>query len=146
MGVMTVELGERSYPIYVGAGLLQQPELLRRHIRASEVMLVTNEVVAPLYLERVVSALPEYGLSIATLPDGERQKNSEQLNKLYDDMLEKPCSRQTTVIALGGGVVGDIAGFAAASYQRGVDCIQMPTTLLAPVSYTHLTLPTNREV
>ena len=75
MAVMTVELGERSYPIYVGAGLLQQPELLRRHIRASEVMLVTNEVVAPLYLERVVSALPEYDLSIATLPDGESQKN-----------------------------------------------------------------------
>ena len=133
MAVMTVELGERSYPIYVGAGLLQQSELLRRHIRASEVMLVTNEVVAPLYLERVVSALPEYDLSIATLPDGERQKNSEQLNKLYDEMLEKPCSRQTTVIALGGGVVGDIAGFAAASYQRGIDFIQIPTTLLAQV-------------
>ena len=130
---LKIELGARSYPIFVGTGLLHHSELLQRHIRSSEVMLVTNDVVAPLYLDRVMTSLSGRDVKIAILPDGEQHKNAEQLNGLFDVMLEKSCSRQTTMVALGGGVVGDIAGFAAACYHRGIDCIQLPTTLLAQV-------------
>ena len=130
---LTVALGERSYPIHIGVGLLSDPGLYRPHIRGSQVMIVTNETVAPLYLERARAALS--GLSVGTviLPDGERYKTQSVLERIYDALLEGRYSRDCTLIALGGGVIGDMAGFAAACYQRGVAFIQVPTTLLAQV-------------
>lgn len=130
---LTVALGERSYPIHVGTGLLADPGLYRPHLRGRQVMIVTNETVAPLYLESVRSALEGYLLGTVVLPDGEVYKTQEVLGRVYDALLEGRFSRDCTLVALGGGVVGDMAGFAAACYQRGVDFIQVPTTLLAQV-------------
>jgi 3-dehydroquinate synthase len=132
MKTLSLELGERSYPIYIGSGLLQG-ELLDRHIRGKRVAIVTNETVAPLYLDKVLAALGKHDPVTVVLPDGEQYKTLEYLNRIFDRLLETRCDRTTTVIALGGGVVGDMAGFAAACYQRGVDFIQIPTTLLAQV-------------
>ena len=131
--VLKVDLGERSYPIYIGANLLGQGELFRRHLRSKQVMVVTNETVAPLYLERVRGALEGYQLESVLLPDGEQYKTLEVLNRIFDALLAQRFDRRCTLIALGGGVIGDMAGFAAASYQRGVPFIQVPTTLLAQV-------------
>jgi 3-dehydroquinate synthase len=130
---LTVALGERSYPIYIGSGLLEKPDLYRPHLRARQVMIVTNETVAPLYLGRVRAALAGTNLETVVLPDGEVYKTQDVLNRVYDALLAGRFGRDCTLIALGGGVVGDMAGFAAACYQRGVDFIQIPTTLLAQV-------------
>ena len=133
MTILTVELGERSYPIYIDGGLLGQAELLQQHIPGNSALIVSNETVAPLYLEKTQSMLSGLKHQSVILPDGEKYKNLEVLNQIYDGLLRNRFDRNTTVIALGGGVVGDMAGFAAASYQRGVHLIQIPTTLLSQV-------------
>jgi 3-dehydroquinate synthase len=130
---LQLDLGERSYPIHIGTGLLQQPELYRPHIRGRQVMIVTNETVAPLYLDSVRQTLSEYQLEQVILPDGEEYKTLDVLMRIYDALLTNRFNRSCCLVALGGGVVGDMTGFAAASYQRGVDFIQIPTTLLAQV-------------
>lgn len=132
MQTLNVSLAERSYPIYIGAGLLSS-DLMRRHVRASQVMVVTNETVAPLYLDKMLASLEGLKVDTLVLPDGERFKTLATLETVFDALLEKRHSRTTTLIALGGGVIGDMTGFAAACYQRGVDFIQVPTTLLAQV-------------
>jgi len=128
---LTVELGDRSYPILIGRGLLGSKHLTPWAGR--QVMIVTNETVAPLYLEKAKASFPGCQVGTVILPDGEKYKNWQSLNLVFDALLEKRHSRKTTIVALGGGVVGDMAGFAAASYQRGVPFIQIPTTLLAQV-------------
>lgn len=134
MKTLHVDLGDRSYPIFIGEKLLQQSELLINYIRSSEVLIVTNDVVAPLYLECIESVLGDkFRLDSVVLPDGEANKNLDTLNLIFDELLAKKHSRATTLIALGGGVVGDMTGFAAACYQRGVDFIQVPTTVLSQV-------------
>jgi len=128
-----VDLGDRSYPIHVGSGLLDDPELYAKQITGRQVMVVTNETVAPLYLERVMSALSGFQCESVVLPDGESYKTLDTWQGIFDALLQHRFNRQCTVVALGGGVVGDMAGFAAASYQRGINFIQVPTTLLAQV-------------
>lgn len=131
--IVEVDLGERSYPIHIGSGLLDNAVLYTQHIVGQQVMVVTNETVGPLYLDRVKAALSGYQCETVLLPDGERFKTLEVWQRIFDALLQHRFSRQCTIIALGGGVVGDMAGFAAASYQRGVNFIQVPTTLLAQV-------------
>lgn len=133
MQVLTVALDERSYPIYIGEELLAQPDLLTRHIRGKQVLVVTNETVAPLYASRLLRALNGFTVDQVVLPDGEQFKTLDVLNTIFDALLTARHNRTTTLIALGGGVVGDMTGFAAACYQRGVDFIQVPTTLLSMV-------------
>ena len=133
MQTLQVDLGDRSYPIFIGKGLLSQAQLLRQYITGKQVMVVTNTTIAPLYLERVRNSLSEYHYSEVILPDGEQHKTLEVLSLIYDRLLADKHNRTTTLIALGGGVVGDMTGFAAASYQRGVNFIQIPTTLLSQV-------------
>jgi len=133
MNTLTVELGERSYPIFIGQGLLGKPELLTQHVRGRQVMVVTNETIAPLYLDTVRGIFSEFELATVILPDGEQYKNLDTLNLIFTALLENKFNRGCTLVALGGGVVGDITGFAAASYQRGVAFLQIPTTLLAQV-------------
>lgn len=133
MHTLQVELGERSYPIYIGRDLLGDKDLLQRHVRGSQVMIVSNDTVAPLYLDKLRDVFQGLGTSTVVLPDGEQHKNLTYLNTIFDSLLENNHNRTTTLIALGGGVVGDMCGFAAASYQRGVNFIQIPTTLLAQV-------------
>ncbi|OGI38973.1 MAG: 3-dehydroquinate synthase [Candidatus Muproteobacteria bacterium RBG_16_64_10] len=133
MKTLELDLGDRSYPIYIGAGLLARAELLTSYIHGARVAIVSNATVAPLYLARMRAHLERYNPVEAILPDGEQYKTLEVLNRIFDALLQNRCDRQTTVIALGGGVVGDMAGFAAAVYQRGVPFIQVPTTLLAQV-------------
>lgn len=133
MYTLTVELAERSYPIYIGSGLLGRDDLLLPHIRGQQVLIVSNDVVAPLYLDRLKAMLLGKHCDVIVLPDGERTKNLETLNLIFDHLLLHRHERGTTLIALGGGVTGDMAGFAAAIYQRGVDFIQIPTTLLSQV-------------
>ncbi|MEO1890000.1 MAG: 3-dehydroquinate synthase [Cycloclasticus sp.] len=129
-----VELGSRSYPIYIGIGLITEQSLLIKHIASTQVLIVTNETIAPLYLDTLRSQLtPNVEVKTTILPDGETYKTLEYLNKIFDSLLEGRCNRQVTLIALGGGVIGDMTGFAAASYQRGVNFIQIPTTLLSQV-------------
>lgn len=130
---MQVELGDRSYPIYMGAGNLNKAELLTRHIKAKQVLIVTNETIAPLYLDQVSAHLQQYQLEVVVLPDGEQYKNLATMESIFAALLGKQFSRNATIIALGGGVIGDISGFAAACYQRGIAFIQIPTTLLAQV-------------
>ena len=130
---LLVDLGERSYPIYIGNKLLLQKDLLLPHIPGNSVMIVSNETVAPLYLDRVKALLDGKRVECVILPDGEKYKNLEVLNTIYDALLAHRLDRNSTIIALGGGVVGDMAGFAAASYQRGVHLVQIPTTLLSQV-------------
>ncbi|ASF47484.1 3-dehydroquinate synthase [Methylovulum psychrotolerans] len=130
---LLVELGDRSYPIYIGSGLLQQPELLQKHISSKQVLVVTNSTVAPLYLATVVNNLAGHTVAQVILPDGEQYKTLEQVNTIFDVLLAEKFSRNATLIALGGGVIGDMGGFAAACYQRGIAFLQIPTTLLAQV-------------
>jgi len=131
---LNVELGARSYPILIGSQLLGDPQILQRYIRGRQVCVVTNETVAPLYLDRLLQSLQGFDkLDAIELPDGEAFKNLDTVNRIFDLLLEKRHNRSTTLIALGGGVVGDMTGFAAACYQRGVDFIQVPTTLLSQV-------------
>ncbi|UTW45180.1 3-dehydroquinate synthase [bacterium SCSIO 12696] len=133
MRTLTVDLADRSYPIYIGDNLLSNPEYYEPHIKGQRVCVVTNNSVAPLYLEQVKQALGNYRVDEVILPDGEQYKNLDTLNQIFTHLLEQRHNRQTTLIALGGGVVGDMTGFAAACYQRGVNFIQVPTTLLAQV-------------
>ncbi len=129
-----VELGDRRYPIYVGANLLSSGNLIAGAIKGRQVVVVTNETIAPLYLDTVLRQLPDTMLVTSViLPDGEQYKTWQTLGDIFDQVLAARHNRSTTFIALGGGVVGDITGFAAACYQRGVDFIQIPTTLLAQV-------------
>lgn len=133
MQTLHVDLGERSYPIHIGTELLARSDLLTAHIVGRQVAIVTNETVAPLYLSALEGALDGYALTSVVLPDGEAFKTWETLQLIFDGLLSARHDRRTTVIALGGGVIGDMAGFAAACYQRGVNFIQMPTTLLSQV-------------
>lgn len=133
MRTLQVDLGERSYPIHIGADLLSKAELFAPHIAGKQVAIVTNETVAPLYLERLTQTLAGYKVQPIVLPDGESFKNWETLQLIFDGLLTARHDRRATIIALGGGVIGDMAGFAAACYQRGVDFIQVPTTLLSQV-------------
>ena len=135
MQTYTVALDERAYPIHIGADLLTNTELIIPHLAQKRVALITNEVVAPLYLDTVRDALERVGVKVVPviLPDGEQHKHWQTLNKVYDELIAARCERGTTIVALGGGVVGDISGFAAATYQRGTPFIQIPTTLLAQV-------------
>jgi 3-dehydroquinate synthase len=130
---LEVELGERSYPILIGSGLLADPDCYLPYLRGRQVLVVSNETVAPLYLDALHTALQGLDCHNLILPDGEQYKTLETLNRIFDALLEARLGRDVTLIALGGGVVGDMAGFAAACYQRGVDFIQVPTTLLAQV-------------
>ncbi|MHA6999890.1 3-dehydroquinate synthase [Aeromonas schubertii] len=130
---LVVELGERSYPIEIGAGLLLQPERYRQVIKGQRVMVVTNETVAPLYLETLLAQLGDYRVDTLVLPDGEAHKSLSTFETVMSALLEGNHGRDTTLIALGGGVIGDLVGFAAACYQRGVPFIQIPTTLLSQV-------------
>ncbi len=128
-----IDLGDRSYPIYIGSGLLSKSELYTQAITGSNVLIVSNETVAPLYLEQVTSNLSNYNTQHIILPDGEEHKTLSVLESIYERLLTLNFDRTCTLIALGGGVVGDMTGFAAASYQRGVNFIQLPTTLLSQV-------------
>ena len=134
MQTLHVELGERRYPIYIGSQLDPQA-LLEPYIQGNQVMIVSNETVAPLYLKHYQTAIENLGKKVATciLPDGEKYKNLEHLNLIFDALLEAGFNRDCTVLALGGGVIGDMAGFASACFQRGVYFIQVPTTLLSQV-------------
>jgi 3-dehydroquinate synthase len=133
MKSLTVSLGQRSYPIVVGAGLLRDAALVQQHIAARKVLLVSNVTVAPLYADRVRQALGEREIVEAILPDGEQHKSLATAARVFDVMVANRLGRDAQVLALGGGVIGDLAGFVAACYQRGVDFIQVPTTLLADV-------------
>lgn len=133
MEILNVDLGDRSYPIYIGSGLFTDHQLLTQHVAGQSALVVSNETIAPLYLDRVMHMLDDKKSSSCILPDGEQYKNLEVLNRIYTTLLEQRYDRKTTLIALGGGVVGDMTGFAAASYQRGVNFVQIPTTLLAMV-------------
>ncbi|MES0327950.1 MAG: 3-dehydroquinate synthase, partial [Gammaproteobacteria bacterium] len=130
---LKVDLGDRSYPIYIGQNLLDQADILKKHIPGNSALIVSNETVAPLYLKKVEALLGGIRFESVILPDGEQYKNLDVLNTIFDALLTHRMDRNTTIIALGGGVVGDMAGFAAASYQRGVHLIQIPTTLLSQV-------------
>jgi 3-dehydroquinate synthase len=139
MQTITVKLdstvGERSYPIHIGEGILSQPGLFLERLPQKRVAVVSNTTVAPLYMETLRSALDSHGVVSVpiVLPDGEEYKNWQTLNLIYDALLAHRCERSTSIVALGGGVVGDLAGFAAATYLRGVPFFQVPTTLLAQV-------------
>ena len=134
MKELQVELDQgRSYPIYIGSGLLTRKDLLNRHIRSKQVAIISNETIAPLYLQVLRTALDGYQVESVILPDGEQYKTLQYLEKIFDCLLAKKFSRNATLIALGGGVIGDMGGFAAACYQRGIAFIQIPTTLLAQV-------------
>lgn len=132
---LKVELGDRSYPIHIGTDVLSRIDLILPHIKQKKVVVVTNVTVAPLYLEVLRSTLEKAEISIipVVLPDGEQYKTWETLNLIFDALLGARCERSTTLIALGGGVIGDMGGFAAACYQRGMPFIQIPTTLLSQV-------------
>ncbi|PRY65134.1 3-dehydroquinate synthase [Vreelandella songnenensis] len=131
---LDVALGDRSYPIHIGAGLLSDPQALVPYLAGKQVMVVTNETIAPLYLETLCATLPdEFDVRTVILPDGEQYKSIEQVGRIWDALLEAGFNRRCTLVALGGGVIGDMVGYAAASYQRGVAFIQVPTTLLSQV-------------
>jgi 3-dehydroquinate synthase len=131
---LTVDLGDRSYPIIIGPGVLRDSASFTPWIRSRQVLIVTNETVGPLYLESLTRTLgDQYRLASVVLPDGEEYKSLEVLNRIFDKLLSERFDRGCTLLALGGGVVGDMTGFAAATYQRGVDFVQVPTTLLSQV-------------
>ena len=131
---LQVALGDRSYPIHIGTGLLDQIGMLRP-LLSKQVAIVTNDVVAPIYLERLLARLQAEGVQAVSivLPDGEAHKDWQTLNQVFDALLGAGCDRKTVLYALGGGVVGDMTGFAAACYMRGVPFVQVPTTLLSQV-------------
>ena len=135
MQTLKVALAERSYPIHIGSGLLAHAELLKEHIPRGRAALISNTTVAPLYLDKLQQSLQALGVSClpVILPDGESYKNSATLNLIYDALLCNRCERSTPLIALGGGVIGDMTGYAAATFLRGVPFIQIPTTLLSQV-------------
>ncbi|QDZ89258.1 3-dehydroquinate synthase [Shewanella decolorationis] len=129
-----VNLGERSYPIYIGQSLMSNGETLSRYLLKKRILIVTNETVAPLYLKQVQDTMASFGeVSNVILPDGEQFKDLTHLDLIYTALLQQNYGRDSVLVALGGGVIGDMTGFAAACYQRGVDFIQVPTTLLSQV-------------
>jgi 3-dehydroquinate synthase len=128
-----IDLGERSYPILIGPGLIDDPAVVAEAVGAPDVLVVTNEVVGPLYLDRLLASLRGKRVATVVLPDGEQHKTLEVMGRVLDALVLGRMNRDACVAALGGGVVGDIAGFAAACYQRGIDFVQVPTTLLAQV-------------
>jgi 3-dehydroquinate synthase len=130
---LNVDLGDRSYPITIDSGLLTQQAFFAPHIKSSKVLIVTNETVAPLYLPSLKQALQDFDCEVLELPDGEQHKTLASFELIMSHLLENRHGRDTTIVALGGGVIGDMAGFAAACYQRGVPFIQVPTTLLSQV-------------
>ncbi|MGC3872765.1 3-dehydroquinate synthase [Halomonas sp. GXIMD04776] len=131
---LDVALGERSYPIHVGAGLLSAPGLLHSHLAGQQVLIVTSETIAPLYLQSLKQGLgDDLEVRELILPDGEQTKTLATVTRIWDTLLELGFNRRCTLIALGGGVIGDMTGYAAACYQRGVAFIQVPTTLLSQV-------------
>ena len=134
MHTLHVDLQERSYPVYIGRDLLSDPQLLARHVSGPQVVVVSNDTVAPLYMDKLRTALGQRSLlTEVILPDGEAYKTLDTLASIFDQVMAAGHNRTTTFVALGGGVVGDITGFAAACYQRGVNFVQVPTTLLAQV-------------
>ena len=135
MKTLTVDLDQRSYPIYIGSDLIDRPELFEACSKASSIYIVTNTTVAPLYAERLSKTLATFGKSVRTitLPDGESFKDWKNLQTIFDELLKHGADRQTVLVALGGGVIGDMTGFAAASFMRGIRFIQVPTTLLSQV-------------
>lgn len=133
MNTLKVDLAERSYPIFIGTGLISNPELYLPYIKGRQALIVTNTTVEKLYLQQVQQALNDIQVDVVVLDDGEQYKTINELGKIYDALLKNKHNRNTTLIALGGGVVGDMCGFAAATYQRGVNFIQVPTTLLSQV-------------
>lgn len=133
MDTLEVALGARSYPIYIGPGIVSDAALLARAVSARQVLIVTNTTVAPLYLERLRTALAAPFIRVQVLPDGEQHKTLESFTSIVDTLIDAGFHRDACLLALGGGVVGDIAGFAAACYQRGISYVQIPTTLLAQV-------------
>lgn len=135
MQTLHVELANRSYPIHIGRNLISSASLILPHLKRKHVAIVTNTTVAPLYLDQLTLALQAAGVKVIPiiLPDGEAYKNAATLNMIYDALLQNRCERSTTLIALGGGVIGDLTGYAAATYLRGVPFIQIPTTLLSQV-------------
>ena len=135
MQTLNVALAKRSYPIHIGRGLLSDASLILPHLKRKHVAIVTNTTVAPLYLAQLSETLQAAGVQVIPiiLPDGEAYKNSDTLNSIYDALLQNRCERSTTLIALGGGVIGDLTGYAAATFLRGVPFIQIPTTLLSQV-------------
>lgn len=137
VAIVNVDLGNRSYPIYIGSGLLDRPDLLQRHIKGKGVLVVTNTTVAALYLDKVIAAIKHGGANFnvesVILPDGEQYKDMPTLMKVFDKATETKMDRRCTFVALGGGVIGDMCGFAAAAYLRGVNFIQIPTTVMAQV-------------
>src|SRR5690606_14003820 len=133
MRQLNVDLGDRSYPIYIGKSLLSNPQYLLPHIHGKQVCIVSNNTVAPLHLDQIKNSLGGLNVDQVILPDGEQFKNLATLETIFDHLLGQRHNRTTTLIALGGGVIGDMTGFAAACYQRGVNFIQVPTTLLAMV-------------
>jgi 3-dehydroquinate synthase len=133
MQALQVNLADRSYPILIGAGLLQSRELLGTHIGGRDAVLISNTVVAPLYADRVKSALHDRRIIEVILPDGEQHKTLNTASRVFDVLIANRIGRDAVLLALGGGVIGDLVGFAAACYQRGIAFVQMPTTLLAHV-------------
>ena len=133
MHQLQVNLGERSYPIVIGSGLLGGGFDLGKYVRGDDCLVVSNETVAPLYLDKLLPNLDGRSVDSIALPDGEAHKTVETMQRILDKLVDMRANRDTTIVALGGGVVGDIAGFAAACYMRGVDFVQVPTTLLAQV-------------
>ena len=133
MSRLTVELGARSYPIYIGEHPLSEHSLFADHVPHKNVIVLTNETIAPLYLKLISESLQSYSVNTIIIPDGEQYKTLSQLESVIGQMLEFGCARDTTLIALGGGVIGDLCGFVAATFQRGIPFIQIPTTLLSQV-------------
>ena len=133
MATLQLDLGKRSYPIYIDSKLLSESNLLSLHIQGKRVCIVTNTVVSPLYLDSLKSLLIDFDVDVLVLPDGEAEKSLANFEVIMSHLLKSSHGRDTTLIALGGGVIGDITGFAAASYQRGINFIQIPTTLLSQV-------------
>lgn len=135
MQTLKVELANRSYPIHIGRNLIADADLILPYLKRKHVAVVTNTTVAPLYLDKLTQTLESAGVTVIpiVLPDGEAYKNAETLSKIYDALLQNRCERSTTLVALGGGVIGDLTGYAAATYLRGVPFIQIPTTLLSQV-------------
>ena len=133
--ILNVDLGDRSYPIYTGKGILQSAEYFRRHVTSKKALIVTNTVVGPLYSDKLRAVLESNGVEVfeVVLPDGEEFKTMDVLMKIIDAAMDSKLDRKSTMIALGGGVIGDMCGFAASIYQRGIKFIQVPTTLMAMV-------------
>ncbi|KOR28667.1 3-dehydroquinate synthase, partial [Achromatium sp. WMS3] len=133
MITLNLELGKRSYPIYIGNGIINDSTLIQPHLVSNQVVIVTNDTIAPIYLQQVQDALANYNVHTVILPDGESHKNLATWSQIIDALLTYKATRHCTLIALGGGVIGDMTGFAAACYQRGIAFLQIPTTLLAQV-------------